>query len=1138
MHVHRSNRTEHLLASLADVISEPLPDPFARECIVVQGRGMERWLAQALAARHGVFANARFPFPRALLEEVLASVLGKVERPGIDYEPESMMWSVCELLPAHFADARFRPVSHYLRDDEDGSRRVQLAQRIAGVFDTYATYRPEMVLAWEAAADDAAAARLVADDVSWQPVLWRALVARHGASHLAARVRAFLERVASAPPDPSVIPHRLCLFGFSTLPPLYVSALAAIARSVEVHLFILSPSSGYWSDIRSERESFRARRSAGDLGAGYAEDALHLDVGNPLLASMGRLGRDFQEILEGRVDYVESDADLYLDPLAPDARAGAGPDAGPCALHMLQSDILALRNRGRSDRADAAPLTLRADDASIRIHACHGPMREAEVLRDQLLDLFARDATLEPRDVVVMCPDVNSYAPYVEAVFAGDGEQATIPSRFSGRTATASLEIVDAFLRVLDALVGRASASEVLDLLGVDALRKRFGIDPSDATQLEAWVRAANVRWGRDAAQRREEGLPDSDQNTWRFGLDRLFLGYALPDSVADLVAGRAPVGGAEGQEAVLLGKLADFCDALFGFRERTQEPRTLGEWRSVLGELLERMLASDADTLHQHQQIRDGLEAIAEAGDRAGFGGTVDLVTLRAQLVRGLDLAPRNGAFLSGGVTFCEMVPMRTIPFRVVCLMGLDDTAFPRVRRPVGFDLLARHREPGDRSSRDDDRYLFLEALLSARDNFIVTYVGHGIRDNEKRPPSVLVGELLDYLATALVPEQGVEGESDAASIRKALVVEHRLQPFSPTYFVPGDEPALFSYSEVDCAAARALMGPRVDPSAFVPTPIEPSTPTLADERVIDLADLARFFERPVEGFMRDRLGLWLGRDSDPLPDREPITLERLDEFVVGDALLTRRLAGGARDDELALLRAQGHMPLGVAGAVAYAPIKAKVDGLERRVRALCDAAEPRDLEIDLDIGGHRLVGRLTGLYPNGLVDYRYSRLGQRSEVGAWVRHLALCCAAPPGIEARTRLVGRGSNDGDAQVEFTAPDDPVALLGQLIALYAAGLRGPLPLFEKASRAYASAWSRAKGDDPHPDALRAAAKEYVSGFGGFADSADVNVALAFGNVNPLDDAFHAAGLGADEGSFGSLARALFGPLLACRTESQ
>ena len=362
MHVHRSNRTETLVDVLAAVVARPVGDATAPECIVVQGKGMERWLSMQLAQRFGVWANPLFPFPRKLIERAITVVLGPEGAPSACFEPETLMWAIAALLPAHLERPEFAPIRTYLTDDERGTKRSALAQRIADTFDQYVVYRPQMVIEWERGAG-----------ADWQAVLWRALVARYGATHIAARAAAFLAGVPTTPPRG--FPTRVSIFGISTRPPLYLQLPAALSAQVEIHLFLLSPSREYWADVRSQRETIRAHARRG-----ATTDTLDVTEGHPLLASLGRLGRDFQQVLEATGEYEETEADLYHDP-------GTGS-----MLATLQSDILRLVHRGRG--GDGAPLPHRRDDDSISVHACHGPMREVEVLHDQLLAAFDADDSI------------------------------------------------------------------------------------------------------------------------------------------------------------------------------------------------------------------------------------------------------------------------------------------------------------------------------------------------------------------------------------------------------------------------------------------------------------------------------------------------------------------------------------------------------------------------------------------------------------------------------------------------------------------------------------------------------------------------------------------------------------------------
>jgi len=607
------------------------------------------------------------------------------------------------------------------------------------------------------------------------------------------------------------------------------------------------------------------------------------------------------------------------------------------------------------------------------------------------------------------------------------------------------------------------------------------------------------------------------------------------------MLAGRRPSGEVEGKAAALLGKLADFCDALFGYRERIGKPRGLDAWRRLLGEIQGRMLASNSENIHQHQRIREALEEIADAGTSSGYQGEVDLETFRDQLARGLDRDVPTGAFLSGGVTFCELVPMRTIPFRVVCLMGMSDDAFPRIRQPMSFDLMTRRRMAGDRTSRDDDRYLFLEALLSARDHLIITFVGRDLRDNEPRPPSVLVGELLDYVTTTFVPSAPPPpGTTNASAMREAIVVGHKLQPFSPSYFTDDAASPHFSYSSADLEAARALTAPRCEPRVFVDAPLALAAAE-DDEatREIELEHLQRFFQRPVEMFMRDRLSLYLADEEEAIESREPAKLEMLDLWTVGEMLLENRLCGGDPSSELGVLRAEGRLPLGVGGICAYADVALEVSLLETRVLALRAGGRPISVDVDLAVAGARLVGRLDDVYPAGQIRHGFARLGQRSEIGCWIRHLALCCVAPEGIQPVSYMVGRPEAKGGAHrlVTFARPEDPEAALASVVEAFALGMRAPLPFFPKASRRYAAVLRSSKSDDPEANASKDAYLVYKDQIADFLEVDDPYNQLAFSEIDPLSPSFHAAGSDAGLGGFRALALSVVEPMLAHREES-
>ncbi len=1075
--VHRSNRVERLVERLIEVVRAPAPGarPLDAEAIVVQGRGMERWLSMRLAESLGVWANPWFPFPRNVIRRLIELVLGE-EAAGEVFEPETLTWVIAGLLPELLDRPGFAPIAGYVRDDPNGLRRITLAARIADTFDRYAVYRAPMLRGWEQGTQRG----------DWQAELWRVIVERHGRAHLAAKIRELaraLERGTGPIPD---FPSRLALFGISALPPLYVDAFAAIAKRIDVHLFLFSPSALYWGDLRSRRAALRDRLRDDRV---FDDDALAREGGNPLLASLGRLGRDFQAILESRVDYDERGPELYEEP-------GLGS-----MLSVLQSDVLALRERGTS--GESAPLEIREDDDSIAIHACHGARREVEVLHDQLLDLFERDPTLDPRDVIVMCPAIDEYAPYVDAVFGRHDASGRpkIPYRVADRTMRATDEVVDAFARLLDTVRGRMGAADVLDLLGVEVVRERFAVSADDLDLLRAWTAEAGIRWGVDEAHRAAElGVP-GEANSWRFGLDRMMLGHALRAERGSLFAGVLPFEDAEGGED-LLGRFLDFCDRLCEFRADLHAPRSPLRWKDDLGAALGAMIALSRLNRDQHRRIRAALDRLASRAALAGFEEAVSLEVVRTELDRELATEISSGPFLAQGVTFCALVPMRSIPFRVVVLLGLGDDAFPRRERPLGFDRLAEDRRPGDRSARDDDRYLFLEALLSARDRLVVTYVGHGIRDHSEAPPSVVVSELLDVIGDSFRFRGGDPHDR--------IVVHHPLQPFSRRYFEAGGDRRLFSFDATRQRGAERLGEPRLPRPLFLRRPL-PLPPAI--QRVVGLEELVRFFENPVRSFVRTRLGLYLDERSADAESYDPIVPNALEQWRLGQTVIDALLAGEDGEGALRSLRAGGMVPHGAPGDVLLDDVRSIAVEVGREVAEARRGARLDPVSVDLRLEETRLTGVLRNLWPEAQVFHSYAKLGARQHVAARIRHLALC-AASSQAGSRTLHVGR-KGDGAGVIELLpiATGDAKQALAELLRLYWLGQTVPLPFFASTASAFVKA--RRKGGDAQ--ALDKARGVYRGGeFKEMADSQDPHVQLAFGDLDPLGREFRPAAEGADD----------------------
>jgi len=1125
VHLHRSNRLELLADLLADLVKSPGLSPLEPEIIVVPNKGMERWLTMQLASRLGVAANARFPFPRRFLEESLAALEGRPGPHTDTFAPERLVFAIAALLPTHIEQPPFEPLRRYLHGESPQRRLLELATRIADTFDRYPIYRPERVLAWESGEGD-----------DWQAILFRALIERLGPQNLAHRA----DKLAKAPTKRRkghILPARVSVIDLGGLPPLFLQLFGALSRHCELHLFHLSPSREHWAEIQPRREISRALRRIG-AAEDSAQMSLAFTEGNPLLASLGKLGRDTHAVLESHIEYQEGEHELYR---CPDEDEGQRT-----MLATIQSDILHLRHR-KPGSVEAPPRPLDPADRSITVHSCHGPMREIEVLRDQILGLLHDEPDTEPRDILVLTPDLETYAPLIEAAFDRDPrDPGYLPFRIAGRSQRAQSPAIDAFFAILDAAAGRTSSNALFELITREPVRARFGVEESDLDTLRSWLIDARVRWGVDAAHRQSFDQPGFTETTWRFGLERLLVGYAMPGEGRVLFQGTLPYDDIEGEAAALAGKLADFCEAFFAAQRALAESHTIARWRELLFDAMNHLLAEpegQADTL---QVLRDALASMAESAEIAGFDAAVPLAIVREQLEAVVAEAPPAApGLLSGGVCFGSIAALRGIPARLICLVGMNHEGFPRPAHAPSFDRVAHEPRRGDRSPRDDDRYFFLQAILSARARLLITYVGQSAHEGSALPPSVVVGELLDAIDASFTREDG-------SPAREKVVLRHPLQPFSPAYFRPARDARLFSFAARFCQGARALVGQRAEAPAFFRAPLPPPE---EDTAGVSIDALAAFFANPMRAIMRDRLGIDLRDDERALEGREPMTLKGLDEYALGSELIHRALAGDDLDEAYPMMRASGALPLGAVGRCRYELALPEIEEMVSAIRRLARGARLAPRPLDLRLEQARLTGSLRDLFPGAQLVYRFASVKASAELALWIRHLALSCAlgaahrgdtADVGAPRESVLVGRDKEKKRAAVvrfrPVAEPAEARARLAELVALYHLGQRTPLCFFPEASLAYAKAKARGKSDE---DARRDAREVFSPASeerAAFSASADPYVARVLGRRDPTDPQLalvEAAGERNDEREasaprFADLACLVFEPLLAHR----
>ncbi|MBT0959682.1 exodeoxyribonuclease V subunit gamma [Denitromonas sp. IR12] len=1130
--------------------------PLENEVILVQSNGIAQWLRLSLAAdRHaggcGIAAALDFLLPSRFLWQAYRAVLGREAVPETSpFDKTRLVWRLMRLLPALMHAPAYAPLQRFLDDDADLRKRFQLAERLADLFDQYQVYRADWLAAWADGSDvliDAGATRApLPDDQRWQAALWRAILDDVGGANTpndsgrAAVHAAFMARARDWHGDarPAGLPRRVMVFGISSLPRQSLEVLAVLGRWTQVVMCVHNPCEHYWADIVAGKDLLRqsARRQARRAGMPEAlpDDALHL-YAHPLLAAWGKQGRDFIALLdehdsaEAREHYAR-----HFDAIGQRIDLFSPPDTGHL-LGQLQDDIRALRPLAES-RA-TWPALDPARDTSLRFHVAHGPQREVEILHDQLLDAFNADPSLRPRDVIVMVPDIDAYAPHVQAVFGllDTDDARHIPFSLADQGRRHADPLLNAVAQLLALPQSRLAVSELLDLIEVPALRARFGIDAADLPLLHRWIHGANIRWGLHAGHRASLDLPAPAEaaapNTWLFGLRRLLLGYAAgPD--AGPWQGIEPHGDVGGLDAAVLGPLVQLLERIEQTWQALTTPADVPTWCARLRRLMADFFAAeDSDDALTLAQLDTALQRWQDACDEAALTDALPVSVVGDDWLARLDEAGLAQRFFGGAVTFATLMPMRAIPFRQVCLLGMNDGDYPRTRIPMDFDLMGRDYRPGDRSRREDDRYLFLEALLSARERLTISWVGRSITDNTPRPPSVLVGQLRDHLATGW----RLAGHDDPDALLAALTTEHRLQPFSPDYFPPAPNDAgHFTYAREWAADAP----PRAPDTALAP---------IARETPLSLRELADFLRNPARAFFQQRLGVRFETDDATSDDVEPFELDGLGHWALQAELIeaqARALAEGgdidhARDTALAAIARRGALAGGgfgeAMGAALVAPMpelfEAYADALARWPQAASEdeairfaaTLDGQPLELADWLGGLRHAvdgarGRVR-LSDSDLVKdnkYRGDKL-----VPHWVAHLAATVSGGP---ITTEIV---SKVGEVTLPPLDPDTAGRHLHTLLAAWQQGMRRPLPLAPRTAFAWLNALpdpGAAEGDGAElalQKATSAARRAFEDSYQG---AGELNGDAYLRRVWADFDAF------AGDGEFAELAEMLLRPL--------
>jgi exodeoxyribonuclease V gamma subunit len=1016
---------------------------FDSDQILVQSPGMSQWLKIQIAEKLGIAANIDFPLPSSFIWQLYQQHVDNLPEQSAFTKP-NMTWKLMSILPTMFEQPEFAAIEQYLSDSQP-LKLYQLAGKIADVYDQYLVYRPDWILHWEDGQNDLASDLSDSNDASicashpWQPILWRALVTHsqtlgespfHRANLHHSLLEALHNPLNKESQENQVNALKpLMVFGISAMPMQQLEVLSALAETRDVLIFWFNPSQHYWGDIVDKKTQVKAQLKAQTqamdnkaLANGVSTGVEFLDIGNPLLASWGKLGRDYQDMLLG---FEMQQQDYFVD---------SKPE---CMLQHIQSDVNNLQFRGTADELNASELLsngnaypkveITVSDNSLQIHACHSKVRELEILHDQLLKRFNDNPDWHPGDVIVMMPDVATYAPFIEGVFGAVDHQLAIPYAISDRNVGEVSPLLNSFLQLMKLHQSRLTLSEVLSLLEVPAVQRKFAIEAQEFELLQHWLTDAGVRWGWNEQDKQRWDLPAEKQNTWVFGLQRLLAGYAMASTELyqghqDLISAYADI---EGQQAVALGKCYQFTGVLLKVLAFCQQSHNIKHKVEIALALLSELYDADESEQSDMQILRETLEKMLVHSHQ--FTDEIDQDVFVSELQQNIQENGVGQRFLAGYVNFCTLMPMRSIPFKMVCLLGMNDSDYPRQSVPMGFDLMRlAPAKRGDRSRRLDDRYLFLEALLSAREQLYFSYQGFSQKDNSPLAPSILLSELMEYCQQGfcLSGELGLCVEDTEKNLLEHLTIKHKLQPFNRAYFedktVAKSEirgGSYLSFNQKQQAIAEQVQ----HPSQGMMFNLAPLTQSLEQSTQIELDVLIQFFQNPAKVFFIQR---WqtrfypLGQQNS---DEEPFSFDGLDRFKLNERLVQHSLGMGlnealvvekGREPEktaaqeieqsntifslLNELRAEGKLPAGQSGELALRPLVKQSTQLAKQISNLnASLATAQSVDVELLVNNVLLVGRVDSVYEQNLILWRAGKLRAKDRIALYLQWLCLCAGS-----------------------------------------------------------------------------------------------------------------------------------------------
>ncbi|MDY0362431.1 MAG: exodeoxyribonuclease V subunit gamma [Desulforegulaceae bacterium] len=1008
-----SNKIENLVYELSSSLKKNCGSVFEPEIIVVQSKGMEKYLSLELSKQLGIAANFLFLYPNSMLEYCLEKT-GIFKKNYKNSSKDIYTWAIMELIFEFKDNKIFNEVLDYVKiNDEKISieKLYQLSEKIARLFKEYQIFRPEWILLWEENENEA----------GWQSFLWNRLAKKLEIGSLPKSVHNIFNQFEENTEILKNLPKRISVFGIFSLPKIYLDALNFFSKTCEVNLYLLNPCLEYWGEILSEKRIDKIKRKSDETN-------LYLESGNSLLASFGETGKVFFDILnEYEINRFD---DFFVKPME------------TSILSCIQYSILNLFNYSNKEK-----FKISSFDNSVRIHSCHSPMREMEILKDNILYILDIDDQIEISDIIVMIPDIEKYSPYIRAVFGRTNDDKKIPFSIADRSAKSENKGLDCFFGILGIFTSRFEASLVIDLLEDKIIYEKFMLNEKSVEKIKNWVFDLKISWGLDSEFKKNMDFSPDNIGTWKKGLDILCLGHALSPDSNICFNSIFPLFEIDSSDQETLSGLMEFYFKIKKYYEIIKgNTYFVSEWADIFSELCDDFLYFENKNEFDFINLKKIFTDLKEEALASNSQIKVPFSVMYQRIEKIVSSSSSGYGFLDGRLTFCAMLPMRSIPFQMIAVCGLNEGDFPRSYFPPNFDLMARFPKKGDRHIRDDDKYLFLETIISARKYLYLSYIGNDIKTDSIIPPSSVLSEFTDYIEDNFISDK---------NIIKQITRNHFAPSFSSAYF-KFDNPleadsngSVFSYSKRFMELSKDIFSEKKANFIFNDEPLKRAEESLSD--FIDINSITGFFKNPQRFYLKIN-SIETGTNFEFFEDREIFNPDGLLNYLISNDLLNMFLKGNDEEICQMIMKSRNLLPYGKTGIIFYNKLKEEILFFLSILKTYL--VNMKKISLDVNFENTRVKGSID-LYDGDIVLFRYGKIKPVNMIELWIKHNFVLFSENNDFNNNSIFAGAEKNLF-TMLKFNEVEKNKEYLENLISLYQKGSITPLCFDPDLSYEYAN----------------------------------------------------------------------------------